>query len=262
MLLTNPGALYRSGAASMFGLAAEASSRRPVFQLDRVHPEDRAKVAAFPATVVREGQGCIEYRFLCGDGAWIVLRDSAVVVRNESGEPVEIVGYCLDLAEETRAGEARREKERLHLFAEALLTTQEAERKRISRELHDDLSQRLAALILDIGLLEKTLPAEQNPLRFALKALKVQAADISDSVRAIALQLHSAGLEQFGLPAALEQECAALAGRTRMCVSFRTRSVPETLPENVSLCLYRVAQECLRNVLRHSEAREVKVTLT
>jgi two-component system sensor histidine kinase UhpB len=95
-----------------------------------------------------------------------------------------------------------------------------------------------------------------------LTELKESAAAISDSVRAIALQLHSAGLEQFGIRAALEQECASLAQRTGMRIRFSGKSASYTLPENVSLCLYRVAQECLRNVVRHSAAERASVTLS
>jgi PAS domain S-box-containing protein len=273
LLLRSPGVLYSSGvgnirptfvsqnAASVFGYPAGEFLDHPAFRMDHVHPDDRAQAQSFPAHVAREGQHSVDYRFLHGDGSWRYVRDSAVAVRDESGKPVEIVGYWLDVTEEKRAEEDRREQERLRFFAETLLTTQEAERKRVSRELHDDLNQRLATLILDAGILEQNLPSPPGEIRKRLTQLKRQAAGISDSVRAIALQLHSAGLEQFGLRAALEQECASLAQRTSVRIAFRSRRVPEAMPENVSLCLYRVAQECLRNVLRHSGARRAVVTL-
>jgi two-component system sensor histidine kinase UhpB len=123
------------------------------------------------------------------------------------------------------------------------------------------LNQRLATLILEIGLLERDLPCAADLIQSRLHDLKDQAAKISDEVRRIALQLHSAGLEQFGLRAALEQECATLADRAKITIRFKSKSARKVLPEDVSLSLYRVAQECLRNVVRHSQAQRALVTL-
>jgi PAS domain S-box-containing protein len=270
LLLSSPGVLYSTHSSEHFQLTFLSRNAESVFgrmpgdapgespcRLDRVHIDDRAAVKHFPAQVVARGSSRMEYRYLRATGEWRIVRDSAVASAGR-----EVVGYCLDITEERAAESARLEKERLSLFAEALLTTQEAERKRISRELHDDLSQRLATLILDTGILEQSLRGPDNPVKTQLRALKAQAASISDTVRALAHQLHSAGLEQFGLSAALENECAEVKRRCAARVRFRARGVPPKLPENVSLCLYRVAQECLRNVVRHSNATDASVTLS
>jgi len=274
LLRESPGVLYSCEPAddfaatftsdnvtAVFGYSVEQFVREPSFWLDHVHPEDREHVLRNAARIVEKGQHSHEYRFLHGDGSYRVIRDSAVAVHDEFGTVIEVVGYCVDITGERHAEQARREQERLHVLAEALLTTQEAERKRISRELHDDLNQRLAVLILEIGLLERDLPAGGRKLRPSLIALKERAAQISDEVRRIALQLHSAGLDQLGLRAALEHECASISNRSPIRVDFRSKSVLEALPEAVSLCLYRVAQECLQNIVRHSKARHAKVTL-
>jgi len=94
-----------------------------------------------------------------------------------------------------------------------------------------------------------------------LLGLKSRIAGISDDVRRIALQLHSAGLEQFGLRAALEQECTVISERTKIQIDFQANATPDVLPENVSIYLYRVAQECLRNVITHSKTKRATVTL-
>ena len=71
----------------------------------------------------------------------------------------------------------------------------------------------------------------------------------------------SAGLEQFGLAAALKHECMSVSERNGLKIYFKTGGVPEKLPDNLSLCLYRVAQECLRNIVKHSKAPDASVTL-
>jgi PAS domain S-box-containing protein len=273
LLLSSPGVLYSCGTPGSLALTfvspnalqvlgyPAADYLAPQFWLDRIHPDDRSAALKLRESAVRDGRHCGEYRFEHADGTWRVIRDSAVVTLGLSGQPVEIVGYWLDITAERRAEETQREQERLRLFAEALLAAQEGERRRVSRELHDDLNQRLASLILDIGLLEKGLPESPAQIRRRLTALRKSAAGISDSVRAIALQLYSAGLEQFGLAAVLEEECASLQRRSGIRIRFNGTAVNGSLPENVSLCLYRVSQECLRNVIRHSGAQRVSVTL-
>ena len=246
---------------AIFGYAPEEFLRDPGFWMAHIHPEDRQDVIAKIEERASTGQWFTEYRFLHGDGRYRFVRDSAVAVKDDSGNTVEFVGHMVDVTAEKQAEADRLEREKLHVFAEALLTAQEAERKRVSRELHDDLNQRLASLILEIGLLQRNPPNSVELFRQPLAGLKRQMAGISDDVRRIALQLHSAGLEQFGLRAALEQECAAVSERTGIQIDFKAKSTPDALPESVSICLYRVAQECLRNVITHSKAKRAAVTL-
>ena len=246
---------------SQFGLAPEEFLRDSGFWITRVHPEDRQNVLAKIKEEAAGGQWFTECRFLHGDGRYRFIRDSAIAVKDDSGNIVEFVGLTVDVTAEKQAEKDRLEREKLQLFAEALLAAQEAERKRVSRELHDDLNQRLASLILEIGLLQRNLPKPAESFRKPLAGLKRQIAGISDDVRRIAFQLHSAGLEQFGLRATLEQECAAISERTGIQISFKAKATPDRLPESVSICLYRVAQECLRNVITHSKAKRAAVML-
>lgn len=274
LLLSSPGVLYScepsgdypatflsDNAGSVFGYTADEFLGDPSFWIQHIHPEDLAEVMTSAAKIIEHGLHRHEYRFLHRDGSYRYIRDSAAAVRDDSGRVTEIVGYCEDVTPEKEADQARKEQEKMRFLADALLTTQEAERRRISRELHDDLNQRLASLILDLGLLERDLPRSAVAIRSRLNSLKEGAAKISDEVRRIALQLHSTGLEQFGLPAALEQECRSIEERTQLRIDFESKTEGSVLPEDVSLCLYRVAQECLRNVARHSGANCAVVAL-
>ncbi|HZT32607.1 MAG TPA: PAS domain-containing protein [Bryobacteraceae bacterium] len=247
--------------AAVFGYPPERFTADPRFWADHVHPEDRARVLAEAGRITRTGRLTGDYRFLHADDAYRWVHDSAALIRDESGAPAEIIGYWADVTEVRQAEEARREQERLHLLAHALLVAQESERKRISRELHDDLNQRLAVLILDIGRMEHSLPPEVSSLREELRVLRKSVGDASDALRDLALRLHPARLEQFGLQAALESECQAFSARTGIRVSFECRASRLWLPDEVALCLYRVAQEALRNAARHSRAPSVSVSL-
>jgi PAS domain S-box-containing protein len=244
---------------SIFGYPSAKFVRDLEFWRERVHPDDFEPVWAATLNLTPEATAALEYRFLHADGAYRHVRVTLVGVGDHEGRLVELVGHWVDVTPEKRSEELRREQDRLRLFAEELLKMQDAVRKRISRELHDDLNQRLATVILEIGLLEKG--ARNASLRSKLSALKTQAAKISDEVRRIALELHTAGLDQFGLPAVLEQECADLSARTGIQVQCLMRCAPASLPESVALALYRVAQECLRNIVKHSQSDRIVVTL-
>lgn len=174
-----------------------------------------------------------------------------------------------DITERVRMEQALREseaalqrhREELRALTAGLLTAQEQERKRVSRELHDDLNQKLAMLAVDVEALERRLPASSDDMRSQLRSIGNRVASLSDDVRRVAYGLHPSILEHLGLTVALRCYCKEFAKREAIQVTFRNRKAPESLPQDVALCLYRVAQESLRNVARHSGAKRVVVTL-
>jgi PAS domain S-box-containing protein len=155
--------------------------------------------------------------------------------------------------------EIRQQREDLRLLAARLMTAQDDERRRIARDLHDDLSQKLAYLSMDIGKLA-TKPSSQEFLD-DLRVMQRRAADAAESVRHISHQLHPSILDDIGLEAALEQYCEEFEERSRIRTHFSSRDVPDSLPREVASSMYHIFQESLRNVSKHSEAEEVFVTL-
>jgi signal transduction histidine kinase len=137
-------------------------------------------------------------------------------------------------------------KSELELLAGRLMSAQEDERRRIARELHDDLSQRLAAVAIAAANL-----GDQN--------IKEQIASISHDIHSLSRQLHPAILDDLGLPAALEAECRLFFERGGPPVDLSL--APANLPRDAQLVLYRIAQEALRNILKHAEATEVSLSL-
>ncbi len=147
----------------------------------------------------------------------------------------------------------------LRLLSGHLISAQEDERKRIARELHDDVTQRLAlhSIELDQWNLASASPEDQARLR----ELSAQAAEIANEVHNIARQLHPSKLNHLGLLPAVRELAKEIALRHGIDIEIEDGSMPSELPADATLCLYRVAQESLRNVLRHSGANHALVSL-
>jgi PAS domain S-box-containing protein len=149
----------------------------------------------------------------------------------------------------------------LRKLAGDLLTAQEAERRSFARELHDDLTQRLAILALDVDALGREHSEVPASMRQQLRELQSRIADIASSAQGMARRLHPSILDDLGLVKALKAECAHFSSREGIHVSFEHRDVPATLPRTLSLCLYRIAQESLRNIGKHAASPDAVVDL-
>jgi signal transduction histidine kinase len=152
-------------------------------------------------------------------------------------------------------------KERVPGRGSQLIRAQEMERTRIARELHDDLNQRLALLSLEVDLLGRRPPSSTNEFRRRTHDLKSRIQMISTDIQRIAYQLHPSNLDLLGLAAALHRLCNEISDRQVLRVKFIHRNVPESLPKDVALCLFRIAQEALRNVIKHSGVQDARVEL-
>jgi signal transduction histidine kinase len=143
-----------------------------------------------------------------------------------------------------------------------LIHVQESSMRELSRELHDDLSQQLAALSMEISnvFARSTEPPQRGnePVRALRRRIEKLAADI----HSISRRLHPAILEEVGLDGALEEECIGFSERTGVPVQFHSEGLPEEFSKEMSLCFYRVAQESLQNIAKHARATNVRMTLS
>lgn len=177
------------------------------------------------------------------------------------------VASILDLTEERKLEEAITEKDKalraseqeLQTLTASLLTAQEEERERLARELHDDLNQHLAALSLNADTLEQRLP--DGGVRDQIRSFRAEVEILSDHIRRLAHQLHPSVLEHFGLPKALRSYCEEFAKFNDLKVRYRDSDLPASVPPDIALCLYRVAQEALSNVAHHSRSKSASVVL-
>jgi ligand-binding sensor domain-containing protein/signal transduction histidine kinase len=156
----------------------------------------------------------------------------------------------------------RRSNAQIQGLAGRLITAQEAERTRIARELHDDLNQELAALSISLSGLKRRLPSEAAEAQQEVTRLQQQTIALSEAIRHLSHELHPGVLQHAGLVAALQGDCTQFGIQHGIDVTFHADAGLEEIPADVALCLYRVAQEALRNMARHAGARQAEVTLT
>jgi signal transduction histidine kinase len=183
-----------------------------------------------------------------GSGLLLVLGSMAYIVR-------------LDRQTRARYVELVDSQRELEQLSARLVDAQESERRAISRELHDEVGQSLGALLVDIGRLSTTLATDHPEAKAQLDSLKSVAERTFQSVRNIALLLRPSMLDDLGLAAALEWQGREVSRRSQMEVSVESESVPEDLPDEYKIYIYRLVQEALNNAVRHSGARNAKVVV-
>jgi len=251
-------------ATEMFGYAPNELLEKPhdilvPEQLRERHATQRAEFASNPGTramgIGRELTG------LRKDGSEFPIEVSLSRVLTSRG-PLA-VSFVSDITARKQAEAALRNSEQqLRVLAGSLLTAQEDERRRLSRELHDDITQRLAFLSLELGKLAGEMPDSSEQARTTIRTLQEQTLQASSEVRRISHGLHPSVIEDFGLGIAIEEFCSEFEKAQGVRVSFEGLVDDSRLDDACSSCLYRITQESLRNAVAHGHATEVHVTLS
>jgi signal transduction histidine kinase len=180
-----------------------------------------------------------------------------------------IAGLLLHRGKRRRAEEGVRSSQaelrgsyaRIRDLAARLITAQEAERMRIARELHDDVGQQLALLSIELDQLGNSVRNSESSIVARAREAADRTAAISTSVHDLSHQLHPPKLELMGLVVAVAGLRRELAQQHGIAIDFSHAGVPDTVPRDISLCLFRIVQEGLRNAIKHSGAREASVRL-
>ena len=224
-----------------------------------LHPEDKSRADQLNERVARgaanyEG----EFRLQHKDGHYVHVLSRGFAVRREPGGPVvRIVGTHFDLTERRQA---EAERTRTELLAR-LVFAQEDERRRIAREMHDQFGEQLTTLSLRIGALKEAC-SERPDLRVQVEALEAVAQQIDRDVDQLVWALRPTALDDLGLRAALANYVQDWSTRVQIAAELHTSGLmDERLPSEAETALYRIAQEALTNVARHSRARNVEVIL-
>jgi signal transduction histidine kinase len=162
--------------------------------------------------------------------------------------------YAHDITARKRAEEAIQE------LAKRIVLTQEEERQRISRELHDEAGQALTALKIALEIIQGEVPKSEESLRQNLAEAIALTDTTRDGIRLLARGLRPPALDTVGLDLTLDDFCQNFARRTQLAIVYEgTRA--QTLPDATNICLYRVLQEALTNVAKHAQASQVSVRL-
>ena len=194
---------------------------------------------------------------------------SAAPVFDDKGTCTHLVGSVHDITHRKRAEEIENQlasnlaasRDEIRALAASLIRAQEDERRRVSRELHDQICHQLGYLASDIGNLADGPLAREN-LRAQLKAIRARVVKTSQETHDIAYQMHTAILKDLGLVASLKALCRQFSDQyPNIAADFENSGPPTSIPIEVATCLYRVAQESLQNTAKHSGAKNVWVRL-
>ena len=213
----------------------------------RLGEQDRYVIASGRAAVFEDARGGPnEVRHYQTVKFPILGKDGAIAL---------VGGVSVDITQRKLA------EQQSQVLSARLATAQEEERRRIARELHDDLTQRLAGLAMELGSFAGRRTVSAARLKKGLRALQKRVVQTAEIGRHIAHQLHPSELDDLGLVVALRSYCEDFAQRENIAVELAIRDVPKELKREIAACLYKVTQESLHNVSKHAGAKSVFVTV-
>jgi len=204
-----------------------------------------------------------EKQFIHRDGTRIWGRVDVALLRNGTEIPL-VICMVEDITDRKHADDQlRKTRTELEQLAEHLIQAQEDERHRISRELHDDIAQRLSLLAIELETLRQSLAnAGCDKELEQIAGLKTETDELANDVHLLSHQLHSARLQHLGLRSAIEELTKQISRQHQISIHMSTYGRDTLLPPDVALCLFRVTQEALNNAVRHSKAQFVFIELS
>ncbi len=260
---------WSEGVEKLFGYRPGDVSAKYEWWLDRVHPDDREKIAGGIMRIAESGgtAWAREYRFRRQDNTYATVQDRGYIIQDAAGEPACLVGGLSDITERRMAEQAlENSRQQLRALTARLQSGREAERAAVAREIHDDLGQTLTALKLDVDWLEREIgKLETEPRLNRLLERVLESGEMIETaiqnVQRISGDLRPPALDNLGLAEALQEEARRFQERSGIACELRLPSDPLSLPTETSIAIFRVFQEALTNVVRHAEATSVTISL-
>jgi PAS domain S-box-containing protein len=221
-----------------------------------IHPDDLPAYSTTVEEAFRERHPFkVKYRMRRADGEYRWITDDGTPIFGRSGTLNGFIGSRVDITSETLANQA------LSSANWRLIGTMEAERSRIARELHDDITQRLALLAIGLGQLRVDPVSSRKVFMSRVEELQAHAVEISQDVQALSHELHSSKLDTLGLVTGIASFRREFSQAQKVDVVFVHSNVPRDLPRDLSLCLFRVMQEAMTNVVKHAGPTQIRVDL-
>jgi PAS domain S-box-containing protein len=224
--------------------------------MELVHQEDRDRcLESYVQAFNLRKSFSMEYRLRRHDGESRWLLNSGVPRFNADGSFAGYIGSCIDVTDHKLAEEA------LSGLSRKLMEAQEEERTWIARELHDDLGQRMTLLTIELEQLAQVPPHAAAEVPGRLQALCRQVVDLGRDISAISHRLHSSKLEYLGITAAASAFCREMAEQYKIEIDFSSAGIPDNVPREIALCLFRVLQEALHNAVKYAGVKHFTVAL-
>jgi len=253
--------LYR-----IFGVTAQDVP--PSFEnyLERLHPEDRQQSGSMVARALIDNRpfSMLE-RVVRPGGELRYVRSQGDVVRNERGKPIKVLVACFDITEQRHSESALRQAAQdLHGLTRRLVQAEEAERRRLARELHDRVGQSLSALNINLDIISRDSQALPPALRQRLEDSLGLVDGTLQSIESVMADLRPPLLDEYGLAAALGWHSEEWTRRTgvQVTVTDRTPDAAKGARPEAAVALFRIAQEALNNVLKHAQAKSVRIDVS
>ncbi len=225
--------------------------------LKGVHPEDvQGCCETYEKAFGRREPFEMEYRLRRYDGEYRWMFSQGVPRFNPDGSFAGYIGSCVDITDHKLAQEALSE------MSGKLIEAHEQERTWVARELHDDISQQIALLMVNLERLKEDPPGSARAIRQHLEGILEQVANLGSDTQALSHRLHSSKLEYLGISSAAASFCRELSDKHGVQIDLRTENIPNKLSQEVSLCLFRILQEALQNAIKHSGSRSFAVRFT
>jgi len=197
----------------------------------------------------------MQYRLRRHDGEYRWLLDIGVPRFNTDGSFNGYIGSCVDVTENKLAEEA------ISGMSRKLIEAHEEERTRIARELHDDVNQRIALVGIGLGKIVQDLAESDIEVRRRIQEAQERLTHLGRDVQNLSHRLHSSKLEYLGIVVAARSFCRELSEQHNVDIEFSNADMPEHMPPEIALCLFRVLQEALQNAVKHSGGSRFTVEL-
>jgi len=244
-------------AHTVFGSPSGGSLYSRTWWTKRIHPDDSERIKKSIERIIAQ-KGTVwqeEYRVQRADGLFVTILDRAGIIYDRNSSPIRWIGSAVDITGQKRSEEALRN------LSKRILEAQESERRRVSRELHDGVNQIVASAKFRIESLFEQIPRRNAKLRQEAKKTRLLMDKVMVEVRRISRNLRPSELDDLGLLPAIRSLATEFTERTRSQVTLKLPRRDVALTPERELTLYRIIQEALTNVEKHSQATWIRLSL-